>query len=217
MRIVILIILMLLAGVEALYAGARRLTYDVKLGPFTIGKAVIEDLGMTEDNKLGRLKCFEVLVDTRQYRGTEKIYADPETLYPVRIERDISYFGKKERIIESYDQKKGEIVILKDNKGKMVLNQQPPVDNVFLLIIRTQQMGLKKIDGEKINLPTATYVIKINSGGKIRTKLGVFNTYLVSTTPAKIKLWFDKETGVPVRVAGAIPILPYLLSIVEVN
>ena len=193
-----------------------RLIYAVKLGVLTIGRAEIEDLGLVNKKDLGKVKHLRVRVSTPQFKDEENIYANPDTLYPIKIKRNLVYLGRHEQIVELYDQEEGYVRILKNGK-ETVLQQEVPIDNVFLLIFRSQVKGIDGMDEEKVNLPTASYKIKVEDGKKIYTKMGVFDVYLVRTFPSKIKLWFDKDKGIPVRVAGAIPMLPYVLSIISME
>ena len=196
--------------------GLPKLVYDVKLGMFRIGKAWIEDLGMTqlegEDRPLWHIR---VRVITPQLKDTEEIFADPKTLIPIRIRREVKYMGRDERIEEIYYPDKGQVRVIKEGDGEQVLTGKGPLDNVFLVILKSFFQGVDAI--KEVNLPTGSYEVLVREGGKMRTYAGVFDTWEVFTRPAKIRLWVSRDKRLPVRVAGAIPILPYTLVIRKIE
>ncbi len=192
------------------------LIYDVKLGPVKMGTAAIRDLGEEMHPDLGKVRHIRVEVSTPQFKDVEEIFADPDRLVPLRVERDLVYLGSRERIVEYYDQTTGTVRVVKEGDGEKVLKSTPPVENVFLVILKAFEWGIDKV-GKRINLPTYSYELLVLDGGRIRTKRGTHLTYRVITRPRKIALWIDKENLIPVRISGTVPVLPYVLSLIGIE
>ncbi len=202
---------------DMLWAGRLpKLRYDVKLGPIRMGHAEIEDLGEEEHPDLGRVRHLRVKVHTSQFKDLEDIYADPNHFVPLRVDRDLVYLGRHEKIVEYYGQDKGQIRVVKEGDGEKFLHRDPPVQNVFLVILKAFELGVESV-GERINLPTSSYRLIVRNGRRIKTKQGLFSTYRIATDPRKISIWIDKEKGIPVRISGAVPILPYVLSLTKIE
>ncbi len=198
--------------IPQLLAEENRLVYDVKMGFMTIGRAELQDKGLVKKDGV-EYRHLSVYVNTKQFKDREDIFANEMGL-PIIVERDLILFGKRERIIEYYNQSKGVVTIVKNGK-LMELSPGPGVENVFLFIMKNRNGNIGRLNGTRINLPVGDYELLVRDGGRVRTKAGVFDSWLVLTRPSKIKLWFDKKTGIPVRVAGAIPVLPYVLSLIK--
>ncbi len=220
MRFILLNLFFLIIGLGLgdVVEGARlpKLRYDVKLGPIRMGHAEIEDLGEEEHPELGRVRHLRVKVHTSQFKDVEDIYADPDRFIPLRVERDLVYLGKHEEIVEYYGQDKGQIRIVKKGDGERFLQKPPPIQNVFLVMLKVFELGVESV-GRKINLPTCSYRLIVRDGRRIRTKEGLFSTYRVFTDPRKIAIWIDKEKGIPIKISGAVPVLPYVLSLTRIE
>ncbi len=215
MRLFVFLIFVLFClgiSLPIIWAKEGRFAYDVKMGFVTIGRAELEDKGLVKKDGV-EYRHLSVYVNTKQFKDREDIFANEKGL-PVIVERDLVLFGKKEKIVEYYNQKKGTVTIVK-NGQLMELSPGPGVENVFLFIMKNRNKDIRKLNGSKIKLPVGDYELLVRDGNRVSTKAGVFSTWLVLTRPSKIKLWFDKKTGIPVRVAGAIPVLPYVLSLIK--
>ncbi|MCX5713593.1 MAG: hypothetical protein NT033_02035, partial [Candidatus Omnitrophica bacterium] len=94
----------------------ERITYDIRFGGFSLGSSRFNYLAKAEINGQPALL---MTLDTRlaRFTDTEKIYGDPLTLLPMRIERYIVNWFSREHIIENYDQA-GYSVTIKKTKGK---------------------------------------------------------------------------------------------------
>ena len=117
------------------YYIGEKIVYDVNLGSVHIGKARFNNLSLIElDSKKANLITFETKVTN--FSDLEKIYCDPDTLLPFRVERDIRKLHSHESIIETYNQKKFTLAI-KKTRGRKVeefsLKSDGPIQNAVLL------------------------------------------------------------------------------------
>jgi len=140
----------------------------------------------------------------------ETIYADPQTLFPVRVERDLNIFGKKEQIVESYDGQHGEVRIVKYKSGKpvdeMVFHKDRPVDNLYCFLFRYRRSGVFKAGEEFLmNLPTQDVRFKIDG----KTAAGFYpeadEAWFMESEPSKYRVWFGTGPDkIPLRIDGAV-------------
>jgi hypothetical protein len=136
----------------------------------------------------------------------EKIYLDASSSLPVRVERDLLVFGKKELIEEDYNQDEGSVAITKTTAdGKLtptILRQDKPIRHIMALLYFFPSIDGLKV-GEKLNfnLPTCKVEVRLHSmrkiivGGKKREAY-----FLVGTGGKRFNIWIDKEKKYPIRI-----------------
>ncbi len=151
----------------------------------------------------------------------EFIYVDKQSLYPLMVERDVHFLGKKEKITEYYSDT-GEIKIVKEAKGKteeQILKREPPVDNIYSFLYRFRLGKAEKQGGSFIlNLPTKT--VKIKEAGETEISvMGEKKTALYfESDPKQYKLWFDQSPQrLPLRIDGATGLISASLVLAEVQ
>ncbi len=182
----------------------ERMFYDIKLGSITIGKSIFTHAARVElDGKKAHLMIFETKMP--RFTDTERIYVDPETLLPVRVERDILNFFTREKIIEKYDAKEFTVNIDKkrgDKEEKFIIKKDGPIHNVILLPHFVRRAA--KLDiGETLiaNLPTSRYEIKLVSLENITVPAGTFESYHFESTPKRIEIWISADgRKIPVKI-----------------
>ncbi len=142
----------------------------------------------------------------------EKIYADPKTLYPVHVERNLNvsvmgFGGFEGKIIESYDQQKHTVTVTQfpDDGSKpapIILQKDGPIDNLYCFIYRYRLKGDFKLDTSlKMNLPTKDVLIRIIKKMSMNVVKKTYDTFFFETVPAQYRIWFDAaDTHVPVRI-----------------
>ena len=81
----------------------ETITYDIRKMGISVGEAKLVFHGLTEADNGKRVFQVSFTAKGFQFTDVERIYLDPKTFYPVAIERDVNFFGKKEQIIETYD------------------------------------------------------------------------------------------------------------------
>lgn len=192
------------------YLPGEMITYDIKSLGVRAGQATLSYQGLKD---LGGKKSVLIVFTARaaNFYDEEKIYADSQTLYPVRVERDLNIWGKKEKITEEYNQAKGIITITKIVNNKtttQTIEKAGPIDNIYCFIYRYRKTGQFKIgDSFLIQLPTRNITIDLVKTTKMKAAGKVFETYYMQSDPAKYRVWFDKsEKKIPLRINGAVGI-----------
>ena len=180
---------------------------------------LISPLGRSEYNNLGvvDLKGQKVNLVTLSYKvlfvnSVEKIYSDPISLLPVKIERTISKLWWKDYVTEEYDQKKFTVVI-KKSKGKKLVNEQvikanSPIQNVILLLFYLRDNPDLKVGWNFIARVLAEFKpevvsikLEIVSIDEIKIPAGKFQAYHFKSIPVKFEVWINKSTPqVPLKI-----------------
>ncbi|MDD5194380.1 MAG: hypothetical protein PHQ96_01730 [Candidatus Omnitrophica bacterium] len=176
------------------------------LGQEVINGQNTDVLEVYSDSKIGRLLNLET---------KEKVYLDAHTRLPVKVMRDVVFFGRKEFIEEVYNQKEGYVKITRTGAAKKeeFLYQNYPIQNILaLLYFFPQDIELKKGQTLVFNLPTSKVTVKFYSY-RLTPKSKKEAFFLVGKGAHRFNLWLDKETKAPLRLefitaAGKIAISP---------
>jgi hypothetical protein len=189
---------------------------------------LISPFGKSEYTNLGTVDLKGVKVNLVTFRtkvlffeDTEKIYSDPESLLPYKIERTISKLWGKEYITEEYDQKKFTVVTRKFKGDKIIYERitkaNGPIHNGITL-----PFNMRRSEGLKIGwyftarLPTE-FKLELVSIDETTVPAGKFQAYHFKSIPDKFEIWINKDTpGVPLKIKGK-GILNYVLSMKEYN
>jgi hypothetical protein len=171
-----------------------------------IGRAEYNDLGISEIN--GR-KVHVVTLKTQMmgFADTEKIYSDPQTYLPIKVERNVTLWFKKEYLVEHYDQDKFLLTIEKFKAKKKikeyVFQKDSPIYNAILLPFYLRTVSNLDIGWEiKTNVPEE-FTLKLASFEQIRVSAGKFMTYHFTSSPSKFEIWISKDTlCVPIKIKG---------------
>ncbi|MCK9615438.1 MAG: hypothetical protein M0R48_08040 [Candidatus Omnitrophica bacterium] len=140
----------------------------------------------------------------------EKVFIDSKTYLPLKVERDVVFFGKKELIKEVYNQDTGLITITKSNSGKkeVYLRQKKPIHNILsLLYFFPKNIDLVKNKLLYFNLPTQKITIKMLYEKDIAFGKGTKDIYFLSGRgDKKFNLWLDKRERIPVKMEFIVPL-----------
>lgn len=196
----------------------EKAVYEVKLGTISLGRAVFKQFGAT------RLRGNDVFLSTfettvTRFKDLERIYSDPQTLLPVRVERSISIWPFPEKITEDYDQDK---FILTINKTKAkrthetLIKKQAAIHNAVMLPFYVRDMADFNIGYSfKATFPTQEFTIKLVGKEEIEVPAGKFSAYRFESEPERFQIWIsDDERKIPLRIKGATGI-GYTLSLRE--
>jgi len=195
-------------GIEARFQSKEKLVYDVYFNGIPSGYIEWEYLGRREVNGI-TVDALSVDSDTNIFNlldldSKEKVFLDSKNCLPVKVERDIVFFGKKEIIEETYDQEKGQIKIKRSSSGESedVLNQDTPIHNILeLLYFFPQDVALEAGKWMTFNLPTQKIRIKMVKERVLKVNGVKRDTYfLVGRGAKRFSLWLDKEERVPLRL-----------------
>lgn len=160
---------------------------------------------------LGRWKLKDkdvdvIVSDTKvvNFSDKERIYADPQTYNPLRVERDLIRFGVHSRIIEEYDQEKNTVRITQYGRKGMkerVIENKFGMQNAILLIYKCRRLEDYTIGRTfSVNLPTSKLTMKLSRIESVDVPFGHFDAYLFESSPRKFKLWISVKERYPLRI-----------------
>jgi len=192
-------------SIQPNYVG-EKIIYDVRLGKLYLGKAQFNNLANVQlDGRFLSVMTMETKL--ARFTDMEKIYSDPKTLLPIKVERDILNWFIQERITEDYDQDNFTVTIIK-NKGagqeKLVIKKDSHIHNAVLLPYYVRR--IPKLDVGRIiiaNLPTRRLEIKLVSIEDIKVPAGTFKAFHFKSTPKQIEIWISTdERKIPLKIQG---------------
>ena len=212
--IALIIVLMIFVGNNLLMAEADIHDYtgeNIQYLISPLGRSEYNNLGLVDLNgvkvNLVTLRTKVLLVD-----DMEKIYSEPGSLLPLKIERTISKLWGKEYKIEEYDQKKF-TVVLRKFKGKKLVNEQiikasGPIQNVILLLFFLRNNPDLKIGWSfTVRVPAefkpelVSIKLELVSIDKIIVPAGKFQAYHFKSIPNKFEFWINKDNPrVPLKI-----------------
>lgn len=182
----------------------EEIIYDVKMGKVTLGHSKFTQIENVQINgKVLNVMVFETKLP--RFTDTETIYTDPDTLLPIRVERDISNWFVREKIVEEYDQQEHTVSINKKRSGKeqnSVIKKTSPIHNAILLPHHVRR--LEKLNPGKIltaNLPNRNYEITLTGTQDLTVPAGKFKAYHFESTPKQIEIWISADDRrIPLKI-----------------
>lgn len=186
----------------------EKITFAIKQIGIKAGEAVLSYEGpVKKEGKDYLLIVFRA--DGMNFFDEEKMYADPRTLFPQMVERNLNIFGNKEKITEYYETDQGKVRIVKTVDGKtteQIIKKEGTLDNIYCFIYRYRRDG--QFDKSKVfaaNLPTMDLKIKLERETHLSAGGKKYKAYYLQSDPPKYKLWFAAEDGnIPLRIDGAV-------------
>jgi len=189
-------------GESVICVPGEEIDYAIKWHGLPIGTGKLNYFGETTiDNQKAILIMMKV--DTLLYEGTDKVYGALNTFCPLLVERDIRIAGRRESILERYDQETDRLTITKTvNNGekKQVVKEYGQDDlndskmqNVLLLVYWLRQKDLKVGDSFSVALPSGLYEINVVKEEDVSFPMGDFHAFFLETKPDEFKFWI--ETG----------------------
>jgi hypothetical protein len=181
----------------------ERILY--RINPF--GKSEFVDEGIVSvDGRDLRVCRFRTRIIG--FDDNEKIYSDPLSGLPVRVERNIRWPFSSEYIVEEYDQQNFTMVMRKYKGTKMVeehkLTQSGPIYSAILF-----PFSLRNVPGEpelgwriKTAFPNE-YEIKLISIDHVKVNAGEFEAFHFISEPHTFDIWISKDQyRIPVQIQG---------------
>ena len=182
--------------------------YDIKKFKLKVGEATLAYNGAVEVQGRAALS-ITFTAHGFKFLDEEMIYIDAQTFYPILIKRNLSMFGKEERIVEFYNSQKGKVRIVKTVKGKtteQVLESGGPFDNIYGFIYRHRK--LRQSDQNKalnLHLPTRDLQFELAQQGTFSIEDREFNVDHMVSIPKKYEIWFDNgPKRIPLKIDGAL-------------
>ena len=180
---------------------------------------LLSPLGRSEYNNLGLVDCEGTKANLLTLRSKvlffevmEKIYSDPQTLLPYKIECTTSKLWSKEYVTEEYDQKKFTVTIKRFKNKKLVsekvIKSNEPIQNVVLFLFYLRRYPDLKIGWNftaRVPAEVKPELISIKlvlvSKDEIITPAGKFQAYHFKSIPNKFEVWFNvDEPRVPLKI-----------------
>lgn len=196
------------------FRGKDKLTYKVYFNGFPTGTLEWRYVGKDRVNGRGvdvlSINSTTHILQLLNLESEERVFLDSKTYLPLKVERDIVFFGKKEFIKEIYNQKKGYIKIVRSNHtGKEeILYQDRPIHHIMaLLYFFPKDLDLKAGSSFNLNLPTYKVKIKMLSEQEFSTKNGKrLAYYLAGEGQKKFNLWLDRKDRLPLSLEFILPV-----------
>lgn len=177
---------------NGIYVGRIEWEY---LGKQNIDNKLVDVIGLSSDVKI--LKLFSI-------QSKEKLYIIADTHLPLKVEREVKFLGKQEKILEEYNQKEGYVKIAKlDAKGKeeKKFEVKAPIHNIIaLLYFFPQDIKLNLGDSFSFNLPTQEITIKVIALQMLDGPLRRYETFCLEGKPRKFKIWLEKDKRIPLQM-----------------
>lgn len=184
----------------------EKIEYDVLLGNIRIGEASFVNRAKVDmDNKKVNLVVFQTKL--ANFFDVETIYCDSETFLPLRIEREVLTWPKKEKIVEEYDQEAFSLVVTKlgsrQNK-KMNFKKDSPIHNAVILPYYVRQaQELSPGWKMKVNLPTNIFEVMLLGLEELRLSSQTIKAYHFQSDPKKFEFWVSAdEKRIPLKIKG---------------
>jgi len=164
----------------------------------------ISPMGVAEYNDLGAVELEGKKVNLVTFRtqalgfdDTEKIYSDPLTFLPLRVERDIRMWLGREEIVEKYDPRRFTLTITKFKESKQVeellFSARGPIHNAILLPFSLRRITNLNIGWKtRIRLPNE-FEVKLVSIENIEIPMGKFSAFHFVSTPAQFEIWISND------------------------
>ncbi|MFA5100542.1 MAG: DUF2062 domain-containing protein [Candidatus Omnitrophota bacterium] len=202
-----------IAGLITVFAGGNacakdytgeKIAYSISTG----GTAEYTDLGIVdmEGRKVRSVK-FKThiggLLD-----DVEVMYAEPDTLLPLKIERDVRYLLRKERIVEEYSPQTASAVFRKYVRNKFIkeyrFKEDSPIQNAILLPFYLRNVPDLHIGWSFDVQITRAYKVTLVAVDDVEVPAGRFMAYRFTSEPRKFDIWItDDADRIPVKIAGS--------------
>jgi len=195
-------------SIESRFRNKEKLVYKIYYNGVPSGKIEWKYLGKQSikegEAEVLLLSSKAKLLKLLNLTSKEKVFLDSKTCLPLRVERNVALFGKKETITEIYDQENGFVTIKKSRSktSEEKIYQDAPIHNILeLLYFFPQGIELKPNGWMEFNLPTQKVRIKMVGERRLRINGKSKDTYLLVGRGAKrFNIWLDKEKRLPLRL-----------------
>lgn len=184
--------------------------YEVRFNGIKVGRIEFEYQGHREINKVYQdifmISSNVNILKLFQIQSKELVYANIEKYLPHMVEREVTFLGRKELILEEYNQKDGwvKITVKKDKiVQERIIYQEPPIHNSLILFF-FYPLDLEEKLGKtiKFNLPLQKIKIKVKELRKIQTsERQIDEVYLLEVSnQRRVLIWIKKRERLPIRL-----------------
>ena len=186
----------------------ERIVYDIRKLNLKIGEAALTFHGLTQ---LDHRQVFLITFVSKgpEFFDEERIFLDPETFFPIQVQRDINIFGRKEKIVEHYSPHDGVVEVVKTVREKTsrdVIRKPQRLDNLYCFIYRYRRSGGFRIGEDlQMHLPTKDVQFKLLTTDPLKINGKPLDAYYMESIPKKYRVWFSKsQDKIPLRIDGAV-------------
>lgn len=208
--IVSAIVLMIFVDINLLWGEAGIYDYageSILYSISPLGQSEYRDLGIVDLNgiKVNLVTCKTKILF---FEDTEKIYSDPDSLLPLKVERNISKLWVKEYITEEYDQKRFTVTLRKFKGNKIIYENitkaSGPINNAVTLPFNMRRTDDLKIGWQlTVRIPNDEFKVELISIDEITIPAGKFQAYHFKSIPDKGDLWINKNNPrVTLKIKG---------------
>lgn len=196
----------------------ERILYEVRWNNIKAGKAEFNHLAQLEmEGKKANLVTFQTILTG--FNDLEKIYSDAQSFLPLKVEREVYFWPRKEKINEEYEQDNFTLKVTKfvgSKKQETVFKKHGPIHNAILMPFYVRRMsGLSPGWTLKANLPTQQFEIKLVDIEEVQVPAGKFQAYHFQSTPSRFEIWISAdERRIPLKIKGSGGI-GYVMSMTE--
>lgn len=190
------------------FFSGEKITFSIKKMGVKVGEASLFFQGPA---KLGEKETLLIIfkATAMNFFDEEKIFVDPQTFYPIKVQRDLNIWGKKEKITEEYFTERGIVKITKNAGGKISeqkIEKKGTLDNIYSFIYRYRAQGQFQIgDALSLHLPTKEVSLKLKKMTKVKAAGEQFDAYYMLSDPAQYEVWFENsEQKIPLKINGAV-------------
>ena len=199
----------------------EKMTYDVRLGSIRLGRSTFSHMpSVALNGKMLIVMVFET--NLARFKDIETIYSDPQTLLPVKVEREVLNWFTREKITEDYNQRDFTVTINKKKGSKtetLLIKKDSPIQNAILLPQSIRRSA--KLDTNQTliaNLPSFRYEIRLASVEEIKVPAGTFKAYHFKSTPSQIEIWISAdERKIPIKIQSNSVAFGYIMVLKEYN
>ena len=174
----------------------EHLVYRLKSKGINVGTSDMVFMGEVE--KEGQaLYYIKFTTEMPGVIDTEHIYTRKKDFLPVLIERDIEKLGKKQPLIEKYDQQAGVLRVYRPGEDEPLQQYDigANINNAIALTFyyRSTPDLLKENRKNRIVLPKFTFDLVFKGEKRVTTYLGTENAFYFSSEPSKFHFWLSKS------------------------
>jgi len=209
--------------IQERFKDKNKLVYKVSFNGMPSGYVEWRYLGR-EEVVGGEADVLSIDSDTKileflNLTSKEKVFLDSRSHLPLKVERDIVFFGKKELIEEIYNQDEGWVKITRKNSTvkEDILYQDAPIRHILaLLYFFPENIKFEEDKWLVFNLPTQKVKIKMVSERQLAVGKEQRDTYfLIGRGAKRFSLWLDKENRLPLRLEFILPLGKVIIRRVE--
>lgn len=183
----------------------EKIIYSVYYGKVKLGRAKLVFQG---EKETGKIKAYLITFDTctPYFKDFEQIFADEDSLLPVKVIRKIKKPANFDTNIEEvYDQDNYRINIVKRGallSKKISINKDSSIDNAILISYYYRTLdnysGVKDVP---VNLPTKKFNLNFKGKEVVDTGAGKFSAFVFEGDPYPFRLWLrDSPDRVPLKI-----------------